>query len=302
MPDPDPVPPAATGLRLTPTREAVWLAATPDGVELFLREWAPAPRVEPRGAILLVPGLGEHSGWYRDLAGFLSEAGYRVRAYDHAGFGRSDGRRGHVRRPMALVDDLTTVFEDFDAVVRFEDQAAPPPLVLGQSLGGCVVARALSAGRLHPTAAVLASPAVGQRAVGLQNVALRAAEFLPERLTAPNTLPKGELSHDPTVAVAVREDPFCHDRISSALGHFVFDEGERAITDAGLVPCPVLLLIAGGDRVVDPEGVRRYAAALPSATTQVEEFPGAYHELFHEAEPTRVFVLDAVRRWLEGLR
>jgi alpha-beta hydrolase superfamily lysophospholipase len=301
MPDPDPVRPAASGLRLTPTREAAWLAATPDGVELFLRDWPPAPGVDQRGAIVLVHGLGEHSGRYRPLALFLSEAGYRVRAYDHAGFGRSDGRRGHIRRNLAPVDDLTTVFEDYDAALRAEDQAAPPPLVLGHGLGGCVVARALSGGRIHPTAAVLASPAVGQRAVGRQNAALRAAEFLPDRFTAPNGLPKGDLSHDPTVAATVREDPFCHDRISSSLAHFVFDEGERAITDAGQVPCPVLLLIAGADRVVDPQGVRRYAAALPSATTQVEEFPEAYHELFTEAEPTRAFVLDAIRRWLEGL-
>ena len=300
---PDPGRPSPADSRLAATPEAaVWLATTPGGTELFLREWTPAPATALRGSILLVHGLGEHSGRYRRLAGFLTEAGYRVRAYDHAGFGRSGGARGHIRRPMSLVDDLATVFEDFDAVVHREDHAAPPPLVLGHSLGGCVVARALTGGRLHPTAAVLASPAVGQRAAGMQNAALRIAEFLPERLTVPNGLPKSALSHDPAVAAEMREDPFCHDRISAALAHFVFDEGEHAVADAGRVPCPVLLLIAGGDRVIDPAGERRLAAALPAATTRVEEFPGAYHELFNEAEPTRAFALDALRDWLAGLK
>ncbi|MBS2551350.1 lysophospholipase [Catenulispora sp. NL8] len=317
MPDPDPGsgrgsdPGAGAGpgasrrpgsrSRLAPVREDVWLATTPDGVELFLREWTPTVEVE-RGAILLVHGLGEHSGRYRRLAEFLTEAGYRVRAYDHAGFGRSGGQRGHIRRPLALLDDLSTVFEDFDAAVRLDDPGAPPPLILGHSMGGCIVARALSGGVVHPTAAVLASPAVGQRAAGVQNAALRLAEFLPDRLTVPNGLPKSALSHDPATAAAMREDPFCHDRISAALAHFVFDEGERAVADAGRVPCPVLLLIAGGDRVIDPAGERRLAAALPTATTRVEEFPEAYHELFNEAEPTRAFALDALRGWLEGLK
>ena len=288
--------------RLAPAREAVWLAKTPDGVELFVREWAPAPMVPARGAILLVHGLGEHSGRYRLLAQFLRENGYRVRAYDHAGFGRSDGPRGHIRRPLALVDDLASAFDDFDAAVRRADRGAPPPLVLGHSMGGCVVARALTGGLVHPTAAVLSAPAVGQRAARKQNIALRVAEHLPERLTVPSGLPKNALSHNPTIAATIEADPFCHDRVSAALARFVFTEGERAVLDAGKVPCPVLVLIAGADRVVDPDGARCFAAALPSATAEVVEFPHAYHELFNEAEPTRAFVLDTTRGWLAGLK
>ncbi|GAA2032879.1 alpha/beta hydrolase [Catenulispora yoronensis] len=287
--------------RLTPVREEVRLAATPDGVELFVRDWRPEPGVAQRGAILLVHGLGEHSGRYRTLAEFLTELGYRVRAYDHAGFGRSDGPRGHVRRPSALVDDLATVFEDFDAAVRADDRGAPPPLVLGHSLGGCVVARALTGGRVHPRAVVLSSPAVGQSPNGVRGVALRAAELLPRGLTVPNGLPKNGLSHDPAVAAALRADPFCHDRISAALARFIFTEGERAVLDAGRVPCPVLVLIAGADRLIDAAGARRFGAALPRGSTRIAEFPGAYHELFNEAEPTRAFVLDTLRTWLAGL-
>lgn len=293
--------PSSAPLSLTPVRETVRLAVTPDGVELFVRDWTPELEEERRGAILLVPGLGEHSGRYQGLAGFLGELGYLVRAYDHAGFGRSGGPRGHIRHPLALVDDLAAVFEDFDAALRAADRGAPPPLLLGHSLGGCVVARALTAGRVHPSAAVLSSPAVGQTVSGPRGVALWAAELLPHWLTLPNGLPKSGLSHDPAVAAAVRADPFCHDRISAGLARFIFTEGERAVLDAGRVPCPVLLLIAGADRLVDPDGARRFGAALPKATTQVTEFPGAYHELFNEAEPTRASVLDTLRVWLAGL-
>ena len=57
------------------------------------------------------------------------------------------------------------------------------------------------------------------------------------------------------------------------------------------------------DRFTMPTAYRRTRCGrTPDATTRVEEFGEAYHELFDEAEPTRAFVLDALRGWLEALK
>ena len=78
---------------------------TADGTDLLVRHW-PADEAAAGGAlgrspwasVLLVHGLGEHSGRYEHVGDQLAAAGLDVHAYDHRGNGGSGGRRGHVER------------------------------------------------------------------------------------------------------------------------------------------------------------------------------------------------------------
>ncbi len=74
-----------------------------DGTELRTRHW---PAVEPWASLLLVHGLGEHSGRYEHVGEQLSAGAIDVHAYDQRGQGGSDGRRGHVDRWSDYHDDL----------------------------------------------------------------------------------------------------------------------------------------------------------------------------------------------------
>ena len=87
--------------------------AAADGTDLLVRHW-PADEAEAGGAwagapwasVLLVHGLGEHSGRYEHVGDQLSAAGLETWAYDHRGNGGSGGRRGDVERWSQLHDDL----------------------------------------------------------------------------------------------------------------------------------------------------------------------------------------------------
>ena len=84
-----------------------------DGTELLVRHW-PADEVEAGGAwagepwasVLLVHGLGEHSGRYEHVGDQMTAAGLEVWAYDHRGMGGSGGRPGDVERWSQFHDDL----------------------------------------------------------------------------------------------------------------------------------------------------------------------------------------------------
>ena len=60
-----------------------------DGTELRTRHW---PAAEPWAAMLIVHGLGEHSGRYEHVGSAFAAAGIDAHAYDHRGNGGSGGR------------------------------------------------------------------------------------------------------------------------------------------------------------------------------------------------------------------
>ena len=61
---------------------------------------------------------------------------------------------------------------------------------------------------------------------------------------------------------------------------------------------PTLLLYAGDDRLVNPEGSRRFAAAAPASIVESHGFDALWHEIFNEREPERTQVLDVLAAWL----
>ncbi len=102
-----------------------------DGRKLFLRSW----KTESRDVLLLMHGLGAHSGWFIDMGNELAARGLTVYAVDHRGFGRSEGLPGHVERFDNYVEDLETVLEEIRRRHTTEGERSRF-YVLGHSMGG----------------------------------------------------------------------------------------------------------------------------------------------------------------------
>jgi acylglycerol lipase len=66
------------------------------------------PDAEPKAVVLIVHGLGEHSGRYMNVVDAVVPRGYAVYALDHIGHGKSDGGREIVERFEDYTDTLTT--------------------------------------------------------------------------------------------------------------------------------------------------------------------------------------------------
>jgi alpha-beta hydrolase superfamily lysophospholipase len=266
-----------------------WLAMA-DGQRVFLRDW---PALKSRGAVLIVHGLGEHSGRYERLAQWFNQRGYAVRGYDQRGHGRTPGRRGAIRHGDDLLDDLATVYHDYAS------EQPLPPLLLGHSMGGLVALRAVLDGRLKPPAMILSSPALRSWASpGLVRLARVLSRITPN-LKLGNGLNAGKLSHDPQVEADYTNDPLRHGWITPRMADFIFRTGSRCIDDAAKLVPPTLLLVADSDALVDPSGSRdfaRQAAASGHLTTRY--FASLYHELFNESEPGRSQVLMQLGDWL----
>ncbi len=268
---------------------ASWLAMA-DGQRVFLREW---PVAKGRGAVLIVHGLGEHSGRYERLAQWFNQRGYDVRSYDQRGHGKTPGPRGALRHADDLLEDLATVYNDYAGCLPH------PPILLGHSMGGLVAARAVLDGRIAPPALLLSSPALRSWASpGLIRLARVLARIAPN-LRLRNGLNAGKLSHDPQVESSYSGDSLRHAWVTPRLANFIFREGAACIADAASLAQPTLLLVADSDELVDPSGSRafaRNAAASGELTTRF--FATLYHELFNESEPGRSQVLMQLGDWL----
>lgn len=265
------------------------------GVRLFHRSWEPS---SARGAVLLVHGLGEHSGRYEALGRALAAAGVAVHAPDLRGHGRSRGRRGTVRR-------LDDVLRDVDRLRRRITAEGPSGgvVLMGHSLGGLVVLRLLQelpSPELRGAVAVAPFLEAAVDVPGWKLALGRLADRWLPALTMDNEMDAELLQRTPREQEAYRTDPLVHGRISARLWGEMLRGVERLREDAGRLDRPLLVQLAGSDRVVDSGAAARFAGDLPGPV-QVRTYPDAYHDLYHDPVGPDA-VADAVAWIRESLR
>jgi len=265
-----------------------------DGTELLLRTWLPDPLrfTEPVGTVLLVHGLAEHSGRYGHVAAVLCALGLRVRAYDHRGHGASGGPRMVAPQPDSYLNDLAEIY---DAAVRQWNEL---PFVLGHSMGGLIAARFATA-RVRPIRAlILSSPALALRLSNTMLTMHRVLLALLPRIRVPNPIDARLLSHNAEVSRAYRTDPLVQGTISASVLETFIRGMPQALADAPRLEAPMLMLVGGADRIVDPEGSRIFFDSAPKDLREMVWFDTGYHEIFNEAEPLRAEVFAALTEWL----
>jgi alpha-beta hydrolase superfamily lysophospholipase len=270
-----------------------------DGTPLVERLWPTPPGVDDAGALLLVHGLGEHCRRYDHVARAIAALGIEVRGYDQRGFGRSGGPRATLPHPDALLDDVALLFERLAAERRGRGDERPP-MILGHSMGGCIVARAVTGGWVRPRAMVLSSPALLPRLTTLERWAASLGDRWLPRLRVPSRVRLDRLSRDPAVEAAARADADMHALVTPRLVEFMRTAGLAAIDDAARCTVPTLLLVAGHDDLVDPAGARRFHERLPAGVGTLRVYDELYHEIFNEREPDRARVLGDLAGWLRG--
>ncbi|MCM5679184.1 lysophospholipase [Schlegelella sp. S2-27] len=276
-------------LAVTPISSLAELTVA-DGTQLALRAW-PAPETPARAAVLIVHGLGEHSGRYEHVAQRLRSWGFAVTGYDHRGHGRSQGPRGGLRHPHDLLSDLAAVVDHLRA------QGAAPLLLLGHSMGGLVVGRFVADALRPVDGLVMSSPALDIGLSALNRGLLAASHALAPNLQVPNGLNPTFVSHDEAVVKAYVDDPLVHDKVTARLVRFMVEGGVRVRERAGQWSVPTLLIWAGADRLVAPAGSAAFAERAPAGVAHCHRFDHMYHEIFNEPDNEAVF--DVLKHWLD---
>lgn len=267
-----------------------------DGLNIALYDWPLQSRQRPRAVVLIVHGLGEHAWRYDAVAQRLNEWGFCVRAYDQRGHGDSGGDQGVLSDDDDLLADLEELVDDTRRHIA--EPWACPLVLLGHSMGGLVAATFVQR-RIAPVdALVLSSPALDTGMNAFQRALTRLLYRWAPDLTVPNGLDPRGISHDPAQVAAYQRDRLVHNRISARLARFIDGNGPRVVAAAPNWSVPTLLMYAGADRLVRPDGSRAFAAVAPPALVRSRRFDGLFHEIFNEADPSAVYA--ELRAWLDA--
>jgi len=259
-----------------------------NGDQLAVHDWPLLDGQTPRGTVFLVHGLGEHMGRYAQVAARFNSWGFHVRGHDHYGHGLSSGPRGRLPTPHHLLDDLARVM---DATPR-----RGRVILLGHSMGGVVATRFVAEELRAVDALVLSSPGFVPRLNALHKLLLATLPHIVPQLCVDNNLDPAWLARDPQAVQAYQQDPLVHHKISAALGYWIFHEGASCIAAARQWHTPTLLMYAGQDQLVNPEGSAQFQQAAPSGVVTSHCYTEMYHEIFNDPGTHQVFA--DLRAWL----
>lgn len=261
------------------------LGSTRDGLTQLRRHW---PVASAKSAVLLVHGIGEHSGRYEHVGAHLAARGFDTLTFDNRGYGQSGGRRAYVRNFSQYLDDV----EDLLAERRSLDV---PVVLFGHSLGGLIATDYLVGHRSQPHLAVLSSPALSAVVPAWQRITAPTVGRLLPKVFVPQKISGSILSRDPEVAAAYENDPLVIKGATAGLGNEIFKAMQRAMAGIEDISVPTYVFHGADDTLVPPSASEPLAT-LPGFTRKV--WPGLLHECMNE--PEQVEVMNAVADWIDS--
>jgi lysophospholipase len=254
-----------------------------DGNTQLRRHW---PAAEPAAAILLVHGIGEHSGRYLHVGEFLAGNGYDVMSFDNRGFGQSGGRRAHV-------DSFDQFLDDIEDLLAERRSLGVPVVLFGHSLGGLMASTYLVSDRPQPDLAILSSPALAAVVPGWQRVAAPILGRIAPSMFIKGSTMSGLLSRDEEVEKAYHSDPLVILGATAGLGHQTFSTMEATAAELDRISVPTYVLHGEDDKLV-PQAASLPLADHPRVTYR--GWPGLRHECMNE--PEKFEVLGEIDQWL----
>ncbi len=245
-------------------------------------------------ALVYLHGIESHAGWFALAADALRNRGFDVYCLDRRGSGLNRENRGLL---SGHVDDYTTLLADIRAFITPLHGRYDEVFLVGLSWGGKL---AMSYGLAYPEdidGLVLITP--GLRAevdVSFLNK-LKILLLSPINPTArvPTPIQPQMFTTTPVYLDYIRQDPL---RLTSATVRFFWQThrlGKYIDRNIGGNRHPIQLFLAGGDRIIDNDGVLKLLKRGPGPGLDVLMYEDQTHSIQLDA-PQRL--VDDMTDWL----
>ncbi|MBI4336017.1 MAG: lysophospholipase [Candidatus Omnitrophica bacterium] len=257
--------------------------------DILYRRWRPPL---PQAALLLVHGLGAHSGRWRFLADFFFKNGVASYAIELKGFGQTQGLRGHIDSFDIYLNDVRRIFE----TIR-EENPGKKVFIAGESMGAVIVF--LEAAKGLPSDGLICVSPVFKSALKFKfwdylRIFFSLLYNPKKQFTVPFN--SAMCTRDTVYQKEMDSDPGEHRFATSRLLIEIAASQARCGALKKDIKIPVLFLLAGEDKFTDLSASRKIFNGIKTEDKTIMEYPGLYHALSIELGRERVF--DDILEWV----
>ncbi|MFI2742473.1 lysophospholipase [Zhouia sp. PK063] len=258
---------------------------------LFGQYWEPQA---PKAVIILVHGMGEHSGRYSDfVVPELIAQQFAIFAFDHFGHGHSQGKRGCCPNYQAILDSVEEVFSIVNGKFK-----VLPKFLYGHSMGGNVVLNYILRRNPKIMGAIVTSPflELSFKPSPIKIFLGKCIGTVFKNMTLKSDLDVSHLTKDENELKKYKADTLVHDKISPGFFFPFLNSGAWVLKKASSLAVPVLLIHGDADNVTS------FAASkvLAQNSPKIDFIPikNGYHELHNDTD--RELVLNSIAKWLNS--
>lgn len=266
---------------------------THDGIKLYLQAWLPE---DPKAAVLIVHGLGEHSGRYEHFAKKLVAHQISVFTFDGRGHGKSSSPS-----PTAYFNNYEDYLKDIDALFgKVKGYAGNvPAFIFGHSMGGGLVTSYVV--NYQPDAkGIILSAAALMPAENVSKILIAASSWISKFSPKLKVLKLDSkmVSRDLEEVRKYDEDQLVyHQAIPARTAYEILRMMGEVEEKMPTITLPILILHGTDDKLVNPKGSELLFSKISSQDKMLTKYPGLYHELLNEFEKEQV--MDEILIWIE---
>src|SRR5882757_1920540 len=230
----------------------------------------------------LLHGYGDHCSRYLHLFKWLAERGVACHAIDFRGHGRSDGKRGFVRRWDEFLDDADALMEE----AGMKKSGGPPNFLVGHSHGALVLAMAGLRGLNNVAGTIFSCPYFksGVPVPWYKYFLGRVANRCMPSIAIRSGLQPEWLCRDEELIEDSRNDPMGH-HVATPRWFVTMQEAQREVMErAGEFKLPMLMLVGKSDCIAVPEVAEKFFQRAGSGEKKILVYAEMLHEVLREKE------------------
>jgi alpha-beta hydrolase superfamily lysophospholipase len=264
---------------------------------LFYRSWPSTENSRIQKVVIVLHGIGYHSGPYKVIADALNPRGINVFALDARGHGLSCGPRGYLGTPTQVGDDVTSILD----LVRAEFPQAKIYL-LGESMGGALALNFAKRSDKQLSGLILLAPAFNvsnHQLLDFRNFALLPYLLFARRTLAISLVDRRleESSRDSKFIRDRRADPLAYQKIS-----FEYLFQIKALVSnwrseiAPRISIPTLIIQGDRDVIVSRKDCANFARIPQGTRREYKVYPEVRHTTLWD--PATPEILNYVAQWI----
>ncbi len=262
-----------------------------DTSKIFLRSWL----TESNDVLLILHGLGAHSGWFIDMGNELAARGLNVYTMDHRGFGRSEGLAGHIDSYHLFVEDTAAIINELH-----KRHPLGRIYLLGHSMGGIFTAHIAAKHADLLAGALFLNPWIedSSRLPVMTTLRILFGGMRKSRRAWQVAGGHEAMTTNPEAIQMLQADTFWRRTQTSSFLVQILQMRLAVMKLAKSITLPALILQAEEDKSVLITGTRKFYDALASSDKTWKSYPGYAHD--SELEADRSLMDNDIVAWIRA--